>query len=103
MTCFMGAGDALCEAILIHTSVKLVTNEPGLAFLGIAILIHTSVKLVTRARAYGRHRIPHFNPHEREARDVLDKYRLSGYKYFNPHEREARDAFAGRTCSPALF
>ena len=34
----------------------------------------------------------HFNPHEREARDVLDKYRLSGYKYFNPHEREARDA-----------
>ena len=47
MTCFMGAGDALCEAILIHTSVKLVTIYSKYYFSYPVILIHTSVKLVT--------------------------------------------------------
>ena len=56
-------------AILIHTSVKLVTVLPVVADAVGMILIHTSVKLVTpfngRAVTYQWN----FNPHEREARD----------------------------------
>ena len=55
------------------------------------ILIHTSVKLVTRNdRTFHRVRM-HFNPHEREARDVLFVLLFKKINYFNPHEREARD------------
>ena len=39
---------AMAERILIHTSVKLVTEEFGNTFHLDAILIHTSVKLVTQ-------------------------------------------------------
>ena len=35
-----------------------------------AILIHTSVKLVTYVRRRSEWRISYFNPHEREARDA---------------------------------
>ena len=56
--------------ILIHTSVKLVTDVFPRVEQRLYILIHTSVKLVTFA-----HLVPHsmysdFNPHEREARDL---------------------------------
>ena len=33
-----------------------------------------------------------FNPHEREARDLLSQTVTAAMIYFNPHEREARDA-----------
>ena len=55
--------------ILIHTSVKLVTQgaEPLRWFR--AILIHTSVKLVTLSGFRRGWKAVDFNPHEREARD----------------------------------
>ena len=55
------------------------------------ILIHTSVKLVTHQRARIQRGLHHFNPHEREARDVSADGQIILPKYFNPHEREARD------------
>ena len=42
----MGSGAVLI--ILIHTSVKLVTESMGTSVAEVMILIHTSVKLVTR-------------------------------------------------------
>ena len=39
------------HAILIHTSVKLVTRSSMRGILSVGILIHTSVKLVTSARS----------------------------------------------------
>ena len=117
MTCFMGAGDALCEAILIHTSVKLVTYQRLKIDVREEILIHTSVKLVTRRDIHRPAVAPDFNPHEREARDRFNlnlckvglilihtsvklvtaehAVRLSNGSYFNPHEREARDQAYG--------
>ena len=57
--------------ILIHTSVKLVTS-PHYEVLSVTdILIHTSVKLVTAVRDFWGNQRKHFNPHEREARDVI--------------------------------
>ena len=57
--------------ILIHTSVKLVTYF-GLEEVAVSgILIHTSVKLVTSADNVGKFHSRHFNPHEREARDAM--------------------------------
>ena len=38
--------------ILIHTSVKLVTNLQVASLYPLVILIHTSVKLVTSVRGY---------------------------------------------------
>ena len=77
--------------ILIHTSVKLVTVAKRYVHTARDILIHTSVKLVTRRspRLYPAQR--HFNPHEREARDVFANTKSATNYYFNPHEREARD------------
>ena len=83
--------------ILIHTSVKLVTQdsfEPIPA--GWYILIHTSVKLVTKASALSLFAIADFNPHEREARDNSKSRPCSQGFYFNPHEREARDPCSAR-------
>ena len=57
------------QAILIHTSVKLVTRSGGTSHGNAVILIHTSVKLVTRQNQYWRVKYEDFNPHEREARD----------------------------------
>ena len=42
-----------------------------------------------------------FNPHEREARDVLFYKSGRGWIHFNPHEREARD-FKYSRC-PRIF
>ena len=55
--------------ILIHTSVKLVTDAAQPWCQSEHILIHTSVKLVTRDRRADTGRHEDFNPHEREARD----------------------------------
>ena len=62
-------GWILSNAILIHTSVKLVTgsDEPRNEHAG--ILIHTSVKLVTPQVGIIILTSSYFNPHEREARD----------------------------------
>ena len=38
-------------------------------------------------------RVADFNPHEREARDVLFHRHSTVLYHFNPHEREARDFF----------
>ena len=56
-----------------------------------AILIHTSVKLVTVGDIAVSRYLFHFNPHEREARDRTSAGHAAGSPYFNPHEREARD------------
>ena len=69
VTKYRGAHDALKE-ILIHTSVKLVTVARSTVVAWEKILIHTSVKLVTRNSNKDSVRHLHFNPHEREARDV---------------------------------
>ena len=63
--------------ILIHTSVKLVTKRFLKSFAKMLILIHTSVKLVTYPIPHLQLFRPHFNPHEREARDV--GFRLNGF------------------------
>ena len=55
--------------ILIHTSVKLVTENYTATGQPVVILIHTSVKLVTLRLRHGCLWHWHFNPHEREARD----------------------------------
>ena len=55
------------------------------------ILIHTSVKLVTCFAFAMPQARPYFNPHEREARDLMRFSSPSGSYNFNPHEREARD------------
>ena len=47
-----------------------------------AILIHTSVKLVTGRMVSGRGRDIHFNPHEREARDVEARVTISLSRQF---------------------
>ena len=60
------------------------------------ILIHTSVKLVTQAKRAQSHEIKHFNPHEREARDGRQHDQYAVLRHFNPHEREARDAFQAK-------
>ena len=81
------------EGILIHTSVKLVTRQ--LVFFNLRlfnILIHTSVKLVTRREALRQLPFQYFNPHEREARDTSAQAACRPPAHFNPHEREARDA-----------
>ncbi len=57
-------------AILIHTSVKLVTGAVSAITVRFKILIHTSVKLVTTGAEGGGGRQDNFNPHEREARDI---------------------------------
>ena len=63
--------------ILIHTSVKLVTHAGGGRGALQAILIHTSVKLVTLRPLPQLRADAHFNPHEREARDItLDEEML---------------------------
>ena len=91
------APDQSPKAILIHTSVKLVTCTQRTAALQTVILIHTSVKLVTLLLVYAPPVKPYFNPHEREARDVLLEKEVRKHGHFNPHEREARDV------SPSLF
>ena len=58
------------KSILIHTSVKLVTYTLMYFLRWGEILIHTSVKLVTLCTARRGKRHNHFNPHEREARDL---------------------------------
>ena len=55
------------------------------------ILIHTSVKLVTIPRRRHQRDTHHFNPHEREARDLPPSHQFLSADNFNPHEREARD------------
>ena len=55
------------------------------------ILIHTSVKLVTNHKQQYRFSWGDFNPHEREARDQPISQRWGHHDDFNPHEREARD------------
>ena len=100
--------------ILIHTSVKLVTLPVSPNVFTKYILIHTSVKLVTDPLYWDHAFAAYFNPHEREARDVIKTLRMrddlilihTSVKlvtrgpiraedwrtcYFNPHEREARD------------
>ena len=57
------------RAILIHTSVKLVTGTQFAHPTLFTILIHTSVKLVTRVLSFLGSSVKYFNPHEREARD----------------------------------
>ena len=81
------------QAILIHTSVKLVTKMQLEDSIRDEILIHTSVKLVTHWQRLHRRRFDHFNPHEREARDAATRRGSYLIFYFNPHEREARDTF----------
>ena len=61
------------EAILIHTSVKLVTHFRSAPSGAERILIHTSVKLVTGNDIAGLQEPEDFNPHEREARDLTGK------------------------------
>ena len=56
-----------------------------------AILIHTSVKLVTITSIWRVIVSLHFNPHEREARDAVYHLQQVQLRDFNPHEREARD------------
>ena len=56
--------------ILIHTSVKLVTEDIGILLRANRILIHTSVKLVTSSHNVLMASKANFNPHEREARDI---------------------------------
>ena len=56
--------------ILIHTSVKLVTDYNHMYQTLVGILIHTSVKLVTLSGTCPFRLSRYFNPHEREARDV---------------------------------
>ena len=101
------------EVILIHTSVKLVTVLSFFYIVPSVILIHTSVKLVTYPIPHQQLFRLHFNPHEREARDLARSFpplsgpilihtsvklvTLCAYTRplrsgnFNPHEREARD------------
>ena len=62
---------------------------------GAGILIHTSVKLVTENIFPAKFLPSHFNPHEREARDDLRQRVVGVGTDFNPHEREARDVFCG--------
>ena len=62
--------DPAVKQILIHTSVKLVTSNAVNADSISSILIHTSVKLVTRGDYPHARKDLHFNPHEREARDL---------------------------------
>ena len=50
------------------------------------------MKLVTLLARQRTRAAPHFNPHEREARDCFDCWNQEAKLYFNPHEREARDA-----------
>ena len=70
------------NSILIHTSVKLVT-QPLLVFPPkSAILIHTSVKLVTMAARRIALRPMNFNPHEREARDIAASNQKGGVGKF---------------------
>ena len=89
--------DNMCDlivSILIHTSVKLVTQQSCRTMpltynfnphereardelkenyntRSTGILIHTSVKLVTRLTCINSPYIRDFNPHEREARDYV--------------------------------
>ena len=111
--------------ILIHTSVKLVTNQKRTPANSNSILIHTSVKLVTLSVPSGLMEMFNFNPHEREARDIALTHDLPGWvilihtsvklvtfpltrltvrtsSYFNPHEREARDQSGTPNASDAL-
>ena len=90
----MAVADCL---ILIHTSVKLVTNHLIAEKIPCVILIHTSVKLVTWLSRIEQAMNWHFNPHEREARDGCRLRSLIFSPYFNPHEREARDVRIGNT------
>ena len=69
---FVGLG-----VILIHTSVKLVTEDYINALCEQIILIHTSVKLVTYSAPAITTTSKYFNPHEREARDKTNKERLT--------------------------
>ena len=102
------------KKILIHTSVKLVTETEAFNDFLVFILIHTSVKLVTCRQRRGFFLSEDFNPHEREARDqaygamaeqmgilIHTSVKLvtaaahaanAGITNFNPHEREARDS-----------
>ena len=57
----------------------------------VPILIHTSVKLVTNLLLLESRTVCYFNPHEREARDGNLRHDLRETAHFNPHEREARD------------
>ena len=105
--------------ILIHTSVKLVTQSRPDRVRRYSILIHTSVKLVTQMNTVYSLLISNFNPHEREARDidpttnevnrlilihtsvklVTDPNQRQRHCNcdFNPHEREARDRSRAET------
>ena len=77
--------------ILIHTSVKLVTQRLNVAYMELVILIHTSVKLVTYDQ---RHKNPkiHILIHTSVKLVTGDKDNENRTElYFNPHEREARD------------
>jgi len=49
------------------------------------------VKLVTIPRRRHQRDTHHFNPHEREARDLPPSHQFLSADNFNPHEREARD------------
>ena len=84
------------DDILIHTSVKLVTRQHNGKKTCYIILIHTSVKLVTWLYSSPQGAHHNFNPHEREARDDAGRGKGVPPRYFNPHEREARDLKAHR-------
>ena len=68
--------------ILIHTSVKLVTVAGNIIYQAFAILIHTSVKLVTWAVPGDAVALEYFNPHEREARDLLCVFLMHPHSEF---------------------
>ena len=68
-----------------------------------AILIHTSVKLVTSAISRDGLSDGDFNPHEREARDDRGGAKSPCRSYFNPHEREARDRGLNHLLSRRVF
>ena len=66
--------------ILIHTSVKLVTLAFLLKRFTQRILIHTSVKLVTAGQQRNNEKPQNFNPHEREARDVMQPVDVAAHE-----------------------
>ena len=61
------------------------------------------MKLVTRRRYTGPQRSGHFNPHEREARDVVVGDNDESGTDFNPHEREARDDQQHHRNAPPIY
>ena len=75
-----------------------MTRVEVVVVLADGILIHTSVKLVTLIDFFSVPSSTDFNPHEREARDVILESEFTCYSYFNPHEREARDEAEQKWC-----